>query len=219
MKKKNNKKVRPATRKESMKLDITDERNIARYHKEIDGVFNGSLFIRKKVLLGKPPKILTKYGIEKPLYCSQKVVRKIAYPKGYFGGKHNLGISVLKKLPHELNNPLAITKNTRNHMVDGDSVVVWTNWKNDDNNSVITVIRIENNNGVIMANIVVTVFASGKNYLDQLFGNMKNVLYTKGNKSIKKLLPYRCLMPKVYADDTLIKSVSLRESIIEDKKT
>ncbi len=213
MKKKNNKKVRPATRKESIKLDITDERNIARYHKEIDGVFNGSLYIRKNVLLGSPPEVLKKFGIVKPLYCSQRVIRKTAYPFGYGGGKHNLGISLMKGLPYELADPLAITRNSDAHKELDDGIVVWTKWKTEKDHSVITIIRIEKDGEITITNNIVTIFASGEKYLKQLIENDSNILYTKNNRSITQLLPSRSIMPRMHTDDTFIKHNLLRRNI------
>ena len=167
-------------------------------------MFNGEHKIGKNILIGNPPEILKKYGVIKPLYCMPHVVRKTAYPNGYGGGKHNLGISVMKKLPFELKNPLAITKNTNNHVIVDDSIVVWTNWETDSCKSIVSVIRIEKSGGVTVTNIVVTVFASGKSYLEQLFEDKDKILYTKNNKSIEQLLPVRRLVPRAHTDDTLI---------------
>lgn len=209
--------IKPVTRKDSLKLDITDERNIARYQNEIDRVFDGSLFIRKKVLLGKPPQILEKYGIVKPLYCDQKVIRKTVYPFGYGGGKHNLGMSLVKALPYELEDPLAITQNIDVHKRVDNSIVVWTKWKTEKEHSVITIIRIEKNGEITITNNIVTIFASGESYLKQLIEDDNKVLYTKNNKSINQLLASRCIMPRVHTDDTLVKR-NLSKKNIEDKK-
>lgn len=201
---KKDKKIIPATREESIELDLTDERNMARYRNEIDAVFTGELNPGTNVLIGKPSELLKTFGIKRELYCTHSVVRKIVYPNKYGHGKHNLGMSVMKNLPYELNNPLAITKNSNNHQVVDDSIVVWTNWKTDNNNSVITIIRIEKNGEVVVRNPVVTTFASNKNYLAQLIEYKENILYTKNNKSIKQLLPVRRLVPRAHTDDTLI---------------
>lgn len=52
---------------------------------------------------------------ELDLRMKQSVVRKIAYPSGYMGGKHNLGLSALKNLLYQLADPIAIIENPQSN--------------------------------------------------------------------------------------------------------
>ena len=95
---------------------------------EVDGVFDGSLPENKTVWIGKPNALISKYlnGSTNLITITQNIIRKIAYPAEYktdfnMQGKHNLGISVAKNLIYQINDPMAITKNTEKH--DGSIVL------------------------------------------------------------------------------------------------
>lgn len=63
------------------------------------------------VVIGDTPEVLLKYGAKQhSLTFTPDTAYKIAYPEGYFGGKHNLGMSVLKQLPYQIADPVAILK-------------------------------------------------------------------------------------------------------------
>lgn len=204
--------VTPCTREDALKLKMIDIRNVARYRNEIDGVFTGDLDVGKKILLGMPSKVLLEHGLNnKPITMSQDVARKIAYPSGYkignknMRGKHNLGMSVLKNLIYQINDPMAITKNTNKQEQNNDSVVIWTNWKSSKNESVIAAVRIDKNGNIDVGNTVVTVFNASSDYANQFINDETRVLYTKNNKDINKLLKSRRHMPSTKNDDVFIK--------------
>ena len=138
--------VIPATRAESLYLPMTDERNVARYRNEVDGVFDGSLPTGQDILIGMPSKVLTDNHVSnRALHISQNVVRKAAMPDGYQKGKHNLGISALKNLIFQLNDPVAITENTMEQRAKSEnkSVVIWTEWVSSANNPIIAAVTID----------------------------------------------------------------------------
>lgn len=90
--------------------------NIRRYQSAIDGVFMGTLPTGADIVLGQTPSILAEYGAPAlDLHMRQSVARKIAYPSGYMGGKHNLGLSALKNLPYQLADPIAIIENPQSN--------------------------------------------------------------------------------------------------------
>lgn len=204
------KNIIPATREESKKLNMLDDRNIARYRNEIDGAFNGEMKEGTMILIGKPSEILLQHGVvNKPLFITQSVARKIAYPleykigNKYMGGKHNLGMSALKNLPLQLCEPIAITKNTAKHSED-NSVVIWTNWIDRNNEGIMVAIRINKEGKIEISNTIATVFQAGEKYVNQFFENKDNILYTKNNEDIQKLLPFRRYVPEAKSDDVFI---------------
>lgn len=170
------------------------------YEAQIDGVFNGRLPEHKNITVGPTPDILKKYGAKsRDMTITQPAVRKIAYPDGYMGGKHNLGISALKNLPKQLENPIAILKSKTQ---DG-SVVILTEWNDTQDNPVIAAIHFDKQGALTLENRIASVY--GKRNLEALLGrNNENVLYTKENKSIDQLLSERLQLPSTMADDTLV---------------
>ena len=74
--------ITPATREESLQLNLLDERNLARYFKEVDSTLDGSMPVGKLVLVGKPPKVLVEYmKSTNPIQIPQKIIKKAALSK------------------------------------------------------------------------------------------------------------------------------------------
>ena len=74
--------VKPANREESRRLDMLDERNIARYLTEIDAVLAGDMKAGELVMVGRPPKVLAKYmNSNNTIMMPQKAVKKPPSPK------------------------------------------------------------------------------------------------------------------------------------------
>ena len=226
-------KIKPCTREEAKYLKMLDERNIARYRKEINGIFDGSISPRKRIFIGMPPKILIDNNVpNKLIWISQDTARKIAYPKDYLKsikglkyfsepnidnddiyGKHNLGISMLKNIPYMLYNPMAITKNTDEHEDKGDdSKAIWANWKTEKGKSVGLILKVNKNGEVVVGNEVATAMDldTSSNYFTQFFEESK-ILYPK-NKSIDQLLTGRRQLPTAVADDPFARNIIHQDS-------
>ena len=221
------KNITPASRKDALHLNMLDERNIARYRREIDGVFDGSLPTGSDVIIGMPSDVLKEYGevSDRVIRISQRIARKIAYPNGYkigntiinrptelrvhgdMEGKHNLGISALKNLPLQIADPIAITRNNEKNSKK-NSVVIWTNWITEDGKGVMLGLVIDGKGATGLQNNVSTVFQADEEYAKRFFENEKDILYTKNNKDINQLLSVRRYMPKARVDDTFIKSLT-----------
>lgn len=219
-------KITPASRKDAEKLNMLDDRNIARYRKEIDGVFDGSLPIGSDVIIGMPSEVLLEHGVSNRLiHMTQNIVRKIAYPSEYkigdeyentraflktqgdMGGKHNLGISAVKNLPLQIAQPIAITKN--NDANKGrNSVVLWTNWIAEDGKGIMLGLVIDGNGATGLQNNVSTVFQATNEYAQRFFDNEEDILYPKNKKDINQLLSSRRYMPRAMVDDTFIKNIT-----------
>ena len=181
--------------------DLTSQDNIARYRADIDKVFTGEYPSGKVIMLGETPGILQQYGA-KPLHMTltQDAAYKIAYPEGYFGGKHNLGMSVLKQLPYQLANPVAVLRSASQN----DSLVIVTAWK-DGNTDIIIPLHLNKQGSLELENRVASAY--GKGHIESILGDRgQNVLYTKNNEDIHQLLSKGVQFPQAMADDILAKN-------------
>jgi len=216
----------PASRKDAEHLNMLDERNIARYRNEIDGVFDGTLDSGKDVIIGMPSDILLDNDVSNRLiHIKQSIVRKIAYPslykighdfinvsvgkksEGHMGGKHNLGISAVKNLPLQIADPIAITKNNETNS-NRKSVVLWSNWISEDGYGVMLGLVIDSNGATGLQNNISTVFQAEEDYAKRFFENEEDILYTRNKKDINELLSDRRYMPKAMVDDTFVKNIN-----------
>ena len=178
----------------------TAQETDADYRAQIDGVFDGSLPTDRQIIIGQTPDTLRSLGApDLPITMTQSTARKIAYPAGYMGGKHNLGIPALKSLPEQLNDPLAVIQSK----TQPDSFVVLTEWNDTSGNPVVAAIHM-NKRGVI-EDVNTLASAYGKRNLEALLGQAhENVIYTKENKSIDQILDNRLRLPELLSDDTLV---------------
>ncbi len=181
------------SRRDAGMLDVTDAGNRVRYEQEIDGVFDGTLSIGTEVIVGRTPELLNLYGApDLPLHMTQTTARKIAYPEGYQGGKHNLGVDALKQLPEQLSDPVAILTN-KSHP--NNSVVVITEWNDMGGNRVIVPVEFNKQGAITIQNNVNTAF--GRDDMSQYLGkNNENVIYTKNNEDIGELLSHGRQLPE-----------------------
>ena len=191
--------------KEPLRLDSSE--NMQRFADEVDSVFRGEKSPRENILIGETPQIYQELGAKNlDLTINQSALNKIAYPDGYFGGKHNLGIPALKKLPEQLADPVAILKSATQK----DSFVVLTQWADMNGNPVVVPIHLNKQGTVSLENVVPTAY--GKEGISRLLGeNNENVLWTKGNESIEHLLTIRLQLPQEIAADTLVSNYSIPE--------
>ena len=180
--------------------------NMRRYQNMIDGVFTGVLPTGSDIVLGQTPSILTEYGApELDLHMTQSVARKIAYPSGYMGGKHNLGLSALKNLPYQLADPIAIIENPQSNTRGLASKIVLTEWNDMDGKPVIVPIHLNAQGAIDVQNDVASAF--GADYIRRIIGNNgENVLYTKNNEDIEQLLSKGRPLPQAMADDVLARN-------------
>ena len=133
----------------------------------------------------KTPHILQKYGAEnRPLTMSQSVVRKIAYPEGYMGGKHNLGFAALAKLPEQLADPMAVLKSSSQK----NSLVIITELVDTANRPVIVPIHLDKSGSIGLTNEVPSMYGRTK-FTDFVKAQEKagNILYTKKDRILNEL--------------------------------
>ena len=128
----------------------------------------------------KTPRILQKYGAEnRALTMSQSVMRKIAYPEGYMGGKHNLGFVALAKLPEQLADPMAVLKSASQK----NSLVIITELVDTENRPVIVPIHLDKSGRIGLTNEVPSMYSKdGFSNFVKAQEKAGNILYTKKDR-------------------------------------
>lgn len=180
---------------------LTSTDNMLRYRSDIDKVFSGNYPSGKLLSVGDTPELLTRYGANPlPMTMTQDAAYKIAYPEGYMGGKHNLGMSVLKQLPYQIENPVAILKSN----TQPSSIVLLTAWKDGDK-SIIVPLHLDKQGAISVENRIASAYQTG--HMQSYLGEAdNNVLYTKNNEDVHQLLSNGVQFPKAMADDILAKN-------------
>lgn len=180
---------------------LTSADNMLRYRSDIDKVFSGDYPSGKLLSVGDTPELLTRYGANPlPMTMTQDAAYKIAYPEGYMGGKHNLGMSVLKQLPYQIENPVAILKSN----TQPSSIVLLTAWKDGDK-SIIVPLHLDKQGAISVENRIASAYQTG--HMQSYLGEAdSNVLYTKNNEDVHQLLSNGVQFPKAMADDILAKN-------------
>lgn len=180
---------------------LTSTDNMLRYRSDIDKVFSGNYPSGKLLSVGDTPELLTRYGANPlPMTMTQDAAYKIAYPEGYMGGKHNLGMSVLKQLPYQIENPVAILKSN----TQPSSIVLLTEWKDGDK-SIIVPLHLDKQGAISVENRIASAYQTG--HMQSYLGDAdSNVLYTKNNEDVHQLLSNGVQFPKAMADDILAKN-------------
>ena len=109
----------------------------------------------KPLFLGDTPEVLKRYGA-KPhkLTLSQSSVRKIAYPKGYMGGNHNLGFGALAQLPQQLENPVAILRSA----TQPNSLVIFTELLDSKNRPVMVALHLDKDGVIGLTNEIASMY-------------------------------------------------------------
>ena len=179
------------------KDSITSPENMERYRNEVNGVFTGDLPEGKMVNLGNTPQILQDYGVNpRKITMTQRAARKIAYPEGYFGGKHGLGIPALKRLPEQISDPLAILESNSKD----NSLILLTEWQDQNGFPVIVPLHLDKRGELDIEHRVPSAY--GKRDFSALLGeNGENALYTKRSEDIHQLLSSRLQLPSAREDD------------------
>lgn len=180
---------------------LTSTDNMLRYRSDIDKIFSGNYPSGKLLSVGDTPELLTRYGANPlPMTMTQDAAYKIAYPEGYMGGKHNLGMSVLKQLPYQIENPVAILKSN----TQPSSIVLLTAWKDGDK-SIIVPLHLDKQGAISVENRIASAYQTG--HMQSYLGDAdSNVLYTKNNEDVHQLLSNGVQFPKAMADDILAKN-------------
>nr|DAP02568.1 MAG TPA: Large polyvalent protein-associated domain 3 [Caudoviricetes sp.] len=211
--------VKAATRRQSRYLDITDDRNVARYRNEVDAAMQNPKV--SSIMLGMPNELLLKAGFtDAPIYLDVTNLTKIAYPYGYLGNtdgknRHDLGFSVIKNLIYQIAKPLAITENTseqmQKHLARGQSSrILFTEWVDQKNRRIIVPVSISEQNKISVEEVfneVKSAYGAEEKYLEQL--KDVKVIYPENEKDVRALIhnARQTRLPESISDDIFAKSI------------
>lgn len=181
------------------------------YLNQINDVMHGRTSGRSLVTLGDTPEILQKYGANPlKMTMSESAVRKIAYPAGYMGGKHNLGFFALDHLPAQLADPVAVLKSS----TQPDSLVVFTEFLDGSNSPVLAALHLDKQGRIGMTNEIASMY--GKDGFENFIKKQKklgNVLYEKKYKGLQELPSSGLQLPRVEAKaDPIFRSADLTDT-------
>lgn len=155
------------------------------YNYQIKDAMIGKLPNNKDIVIGDTPDILQKYGAKsRDMVLGQSAIRKIVYPQGYMGGKHNLGFYALEQLPYQVENPVAIFKSD----TQPNSLVVFTEFLDEKNNPVMAAFHLDKDGRMGISNEVASYYGR-KDFEKFVDTNRKkgNVLYEDKKRSLSSL--------------------------------
>ncbi len=122
---------------------------------QVTQAMRGELPIEHLLMLGDTPEVLKRYGAKpRKLTLSQSSVRKIAYPKGYMGGNHNLGFGALAQLPQQLEDPVAILRSA----TQPNSLVIFTELLDSQNRPVMVALHLDKDGVIGLTNEIASVY-------------------------------------------------------------
>lgn len=174
---------------------------------QINDVFTGKVAPDEQIQIGKTPEILKKYGApDLDLTMSQKTMFKIAYPEGYYEGKHNLGFDAIAELPYQLSDPVAIIKSS----TQPNSFVVLTEYVDEHGYPIITAIHMNKMGKIENANQIASVY--GKRGLNEWVKGQReagNILYEKQNKGIESIALARLQLPLLYSESDPFSNINV----------
>lgn len=166
------------------------------YMQQIYDTMNGKMPSHKAIVVGDTPQILQDHGAGAlQLTMPQSAVRKIAYPKGYMGGQHNLGFYALEQMPEQLSNPVAILKSASQK----DSVVVLTELLDPVNRPVIIPIHLNKKGIMGITNDIPSMY--GRTGFDSFIEQQRklgNILY-ENKEGLQKLPVNGLQLPEMAA--------------------
>ncbi len=164
------------------KTDSTNNEFMAGVRKAMRGELASSDILK---VSNETPQILQQYGAEnRVMTMSQNVVRKIAYPEGYMGGKHNLGFAALEQLPQQLEDPVAILKSATQK----NSIVILTELVDTEGRPVIVPVHLDKKGNLEFSNEIPSMYGR-ENFADFIDRQEKagNILYTKKDRNLRDL--------------------------------
>lgn len=174
---------------------------------QINSMFRGRLPQTEPIRFGSTPHNLEQYGA-KPLEVtmSQSVLRKIVYPEGYMGGKHNLGFAALDQVEAQLKKPLAVLKSATQN----DSLVIVTRLLDERGNTVVLPLHLNKNGALGISNEIPSMY--GKRDFDVFMSGQRkkgNVLFEDKKIGFGEATSDRLQLPELFANsDPMNEAVS-----------
>lgn len=170
---------------------------LRKYLGQIVGAMKGELASDSPIRVGETPDILRKYGAQsRTITLNQSDIRKIAYPEGYMGGKHNLGFHALEVLPQQLENPVAILKSSSQP----NSLVIFTELLDTENRPVMVAMHLDKNGVLGLTNHVASMYGR-KNFENFIAAERAagNILYENEEKDLSWLPVSGLQLPEMEA--------------------
>lgn len=181
----------------------TNQKN--RFMQQVNEVMHGSN--KGEVLeVGNTPDILKRFGAsDRIMTMNPTTVRKIAYPDGYMGGKHNLGFYALEHLSDQLENPVAVLKSATQR----DSLVVFTEFLDAQGNPVMVPIHLDKAGRIGISNEVASMYGRGNfNKFIEEQRKLGNILFEDEKRTLQQLPVEGLQLPKMEAASDPIYSIS-----------
>lgn len=149
----------------------------AKFAKQIDNWQHGKMKSNEHFDLGHTPSVLQKIGADNlPVIMTQKVMEKIT------GGKHDIDLTEIKKLPQNLANPIMVFQSA----TIPNAYVILTEMNDRNGNSVVTAMHLNKKDGFNFVNRIASVY--GKEKIGNFIRNQSeagNLIYIDKNKSQK----------------------------------
>ena len=156
--------------------------------------------------VGNTPDILKRFGAsDRIMTMNPTTVRKIAYPDGYMGGKHNLGFYALEHLSDQLENPVAVLKSATQR----DSLVVFTEFLDAQGNPVMVPIHLDKAGRIGISKEVASMYGRGNfNKFIEEQRKLGNILFEDEKRTLQQLPVEGLQLPKMEAASDPIYSIS-----------
>lgn len=155
--------------------------------------------------VGDTPDVLKNLGAsDRIMTMNPTTVRKIAYPEGYMGGKHNLGFYALEHLHDQLENPVAVLRSATQK----DSLVIFTEFLDASGNPVMVPIHLDKAGRLGITNEVASMYGRGD--FEQFISRQRelgNIIFEDEKRTLQQLPRAGLQLPGVEAASDPIYSI------------
>lgn len=189
---------------EPQTLELPKIEQKTRFMEQVNDVMQG--FNKGEMLeVGNTPDILKRFGApDRIMTMNPTTVRKIAYPEGYMGGKHNLGFYALEHLGDQLENPVAVLKSATQN----DSLVIFTEFLDASGNPVMVPVHLDKAGRIGISNEIASMY--GRRDFDQFINRQRelgNILFEDEKRTLQQLPVSGLQLPRMEAASDPIYSI------------
>lgn len=160
-----------------------------KFRKQVDKWFSGEMTSSEQLDIGKTPIVLKELGAkELPIVMSQDVIVKMT------GGKHNISLDEIKKIPEAIADPIMIFKSAT---VD-NAFVILTELLDKSGNDVVVALHLNKKYNRLSVNRIASAYGKDNvnSFTEEQFRN-KNILYADKIKSQKWSTSKGLQLPKL----------------------
>ena len=181
------------------------------FSEQVDRWQNGNMEIDEVFNLGNTPQVMKSLGADDlPIIMTQKVMHKIT------GGKHDIPISELKKLPENLESPVMVF---RSATMD-NAYVILTEMTDSSGDSVVAALHLNKKQNRLRVNRIASVY--GKDKIENFIRNQAdagNLLYADKKKSQQWSTSRGLQLPKLVQSIADTNSISHNSKNVNNGKT